>query len=154
VNRRLVTCASLAAVAALGVAPAHAATTKKPKPLHGSYHLTTNPNPAVEAIEQVTDTCDQTVPGGVDNHPFTVPGKGTLHIVLEGSDPTGGATPIGPDWDLFILDSDGSALDESRGNASHEETSDKFKRKQQITIQACNMLGLPDATVTWTFTYA
>jgi hypothetical protein len=154
VNRRLVTCASLVAVAALGIAPAHAATRKKPKPIHGSYHLTTPPNPTVEVTGELNGGCDQTVPGGADNHAFTIPAAGTLAVVLQGSDPTGGAAPVGPDWDLFILDSDGSVLDSSGGAGAHEETSDRFKKKQKVTIQACNLMGIPDATVSYTFTYA
>lgn len=154
-NRRLTSAAALLAVAALSAVPANAATKKaKPKPIHGSYHLTTNPNPTVEATGFVNDGCDQTVPGGADNHVFTVPAAGTLHVVLDGSDPTGGAAPAGPDWDLFILDSDGSLYDSSGGTNAHEETTDTFKKKQKITIQACNLMGLPDATVSYTFTYA
>lgn len=154
-NRRLTSCAALLAVAALSAVPAQAATRKaKPKPIKGSYHLTTNPNPTIEATGFVNDGCDQTVPGGADNHPFTIPAAGTLTVVLQGSDPTGGATPAGPDWDLFILDSDGSLLDSSSEANAHEETTDRFKKKQKVTIQACNLLGIPDATVSYVFTYA
>jgi hypothetical protein len=155
VNRRLTSVAAVLAVAALSAVPAHAATRKaKPKPIRGSYHVTTNPNPTIEATGFVKDGCDQTVPGGADNHVFTIPAAGTLHVVLDGNDPTGAAAPVGPDWDLFILDSDGSLLDSSGGSNAHEETTDKFKKKQKVTIQACNLLGLPDATVSYTFTYA
>jgi hypothetical protein len=154
VNRRLTSCAALLAVAALSAVPAQAATKKKPKPIKGTYHLTTNPNPTVEVTGFVNEGCDQTVPGGADNHPFTIPAAGTLTVVLEGADPTGGGAPAGPDWDLFILDSDGSILDESGTAGSREETTDRFKKKQTVTIQACNLMGIPDATVSYTFTYA
>jgi hypothetical protein len=152
VNPRLVTCAALAAVAAASVAPAHAATKKKVT--RGTYTVTANPNPTIEVTEEVSDSCDQTVPGGADNHVLTVPGKGTLKVVLQGEDPTKGAAPVGPDWDLFILDSDGSQYDSSTGGGALESTTDKFKKKQKITIQACNLLGTPNATVSWTFTPA
>ena len=147
-HTRIITLAAAVAVAGLAVAPAHAATTKKVT--KGSYTIATNPNPAIQATGELNDGCDQTVPGGADNHPFTVPGKGTLHLVLQGEDPVGQA--VGPDWDLFLLDSDGSVLDSSTGTNAHEETTDKFKRGQKVTFQACNLTGLPSATVSWTFT--
>jgi hypothetical protein len=153
VNSRLLTCAALAVVTAVAVTPAHAATKKK-RVLKGSYTVNVNPNPAVEVLGQVNDGCDQTVPGGADNHPFTVPAAGTLKVVLEGEDPSGGAAPVGPDWDLYLLDSDGTVYDSSTDPNAHEVTSDKFKKKQTVTIQACNLLGTPNATVSYTFTYA
>jgi hypothetical protein len=157
VNRRLTTCAALVAVAALSAVPAGAATKKaKPKPIRGSYHLTTNPNPTMEGTDELpgADSCNDVVPVGVDNHPFTIPAAGTLQVVLQGADPSGGAAPVGPDWDLYLIDSDGSVLDASNGGGAHEETLDKFKKKQNVTIQVCNLLGSPDATVSYTFTYA
>ena len=153
-HRRLITCVSLCAVAALGAAPAHAAVKKKP--LKGSYHLTTQPNPTLEVTDELpgADRCNAVVPAGVDNHPFLVPGKGSLKVTLQGSDPTKGAAPAGPDWDLYIIDADGSLLDGSNGAGAHEETVDRFKKKQKITIQVCNLLGVPDATVNYVFTYS
>ena len=150
-NRRLVTCASLAAVAALGIAPAHAAT-KKPKPIDKTYSLTLTPDPTGETggLPGLPDGCTGVNPAGQDKHPFTVPAKGTLKVVLDSPDPTGhGAT----DWDLYILDSDGSVLDSSHGPTSHEETFDKFKKKNPLTFEVCNLAGQPTATVHYTFTY-
>jgi hypothetical protein len=154
-HRRLITCVSLCAVAALGAAPAHAAVKKK-SPLKGSYHLMTEPNPTLEVTDELpgADSCNAVVPAGVDNHPFTIPAKGVLKVTLQGSDPTKGAAPAGPDWDLYILDADGSVLDGSNGAGAHEETVDRFKKKQKVTFQVCNLMGIPDATVSYTFTYS
>jgi len=151
VNTRLVTTAAVVAVAGLLVVPA-GATTKR-KVIRGSYHLTTTPNPPLELVQFAKPGCDQTVPLGEDNHTFTVPAAGTLQVVLQGSDPTGGSAPVGPDWDLFILDNDGMEIDSDGNPGAREETSDSFRGKQRITIQACNLTGVPDATVTWTFRY-
>jgi hypothetical protein len=151
-NRRLVTCASLAAVAALGIAPAHAATTKpKPKPINKTYALTLPPDPTPNATNTAgMPGCTGLNPASTDKHPFTVPAKGTLKVVLDSPDPTGhGVT----DWDLYVLDSDGSILDSSHGGTSHEETFDKFKKKNPVTFWVCNLAGEPDATVHFTFTY-
>ena len=152
-NTRLVSPAAVVAVAGLLVVPAGAA--KKPKVIRGSYHLTTSPNPGLELIQFAKGGCDQTVPVGADNHPFTVPAPGTLHVVLQGNDPTKGAAPLGAgfDWDLFILDRDGMEIDSDGNPGAHEETVDSFRTRQPLTIQACNLTGMPDATVTWTFTY-
>ena len=152
-NTRLAATVAVLTVCTLGLAPAHAATKKKPVQ-RGTYAVTVNPNPAIEVTDNLSDGCDQTVPGGASGKVFTVTGKGTLHVVLQGADPTGGALPVGPDWDLFILDSDGSVLDSSGSPGAREETTDKFRKAQKITIQACNLLGTPNATVSWTFTPA
>jgi len=162
VNRRLTSCAALLAVAALSAAPAHAATKKKPKPkpIHGSYAVQLVPDPTPNATNEAGKPgCTGVSPKGVDNHAFKVPAAGTLHVVLDSVDPTGapGAGPagnIGTDWDLYLIDTDGSIYDGSHGATSHEEVTDKFKRGQPLTIQVCNLLGQPDAKVTWTFTYA
>ena len=156
-NRRLISAVALLAAAALSAAPAHAATKKKakPKPIHGSYHVTTTPNPTLEATDELpgAESCNDVVPAGVDDHPFTIPAAGTLQVVLQGADPSGRGAPV-PDWDLYLIDSDGSVLDSSNGAGAHEETTDKFKKKQKVTIKVCNLVGTPDATVSYTFTYA
>ena len=155
-NRRLISCAAVLAVASLAGAPAQAATKKKPKPIKGSYHLTTTPNPTMEATDELpgADSCNAVVPAGVDNHPFTIPAAGVLEVTLQGLDPTKGAAPAGPDWDLYVLDPDGSVREGSAGGGAHEEVSARFKKKQKVIVQVCNLAGAPDATVSYTFTYS
>jgi len=149
-NPRLTTCAGLIAVAALGIAPAHAAV-KKPKPITKSYQLTLPPDPTPNATNTAgMPGCTGISPASADKHAFTVPAKGTLKVVLDSPDPTSTGNT---DWDLYVLDSDGSILDSSHGGSSHEETFDKFKKKNPVTFWVCNLLGQPDATVTYTFTY-
>ena len=149
-RRRPVLAVALVAAAAVSIAPAHAAT-KKPKPVKGSYTLNLMPDPTVEATEQVKDGCGLLLPSGQDKHPFTVPGKGSLHVVLDSANPVP-SDLAGADWDLYVLDADGSILDSSTGATAHEETTDTFKSKQAVTFWACNLLGEPNATVTYTFT--
>jgi hypothetical protein len=153
VNRRLTSCAALLAVAALSTAPAHAATKKKakPKPIDKTYTVSLLPDPTLEASGQIGDGCASLNPASQDKHPFTVPAAGTLKVVLDSADPTGTGNT---DWDLYVLDSDGSILDSSHGGSSHEETLDKFKKKNPVTIWVCNLIGQPDGTVHYTFTYA
>ncbi len=133
----------LVAVAAL---PADAA--KKHRTISGSYTVSAPPDPTMEATGQAGKHCLNVDPASAVNHPFSVPAAGVLHVVLD-SQNVGGVT----DWDLYILDADGSELDASHGATAHEETTDPFKNKQGVTIRTCNLLGAPSATVTWTFTY-
>jgi hypothetical protein len=154
VNRRLTSLAALLAVAALSSAPAHAATKKKakPKPIHGSYTVTLLPDPTPNATNLAgMPGCTGVSPAAVDNHAFKVPAAGTLNVVLDSADPTGTSNT---DWDLYLIDTDGSVLDGSHGGTSHEEVTDKFKKGQPLTIQVCNLIGQPSGTVTYTFTYA
>jgi hypothetical protein len=146
-SRRLALTATTLLVAALAAAPAHAGASKS-KTIKGSYKVTLTPDPTLEVTGQVGDGCQALIPSAVDNHEFTVPGAGTLHVVLDSPDPTGSGNA---DWDLWILDSDGSVLDGSHGASSHEETTDKFKKGQKITISVCNLIGGSDGTVTYEF---
>ena len=154
-SRPLVAVALLAA-AAVTTVPAHAATKPKPKPIKGSYTVTLVPDPTPNATNTIgKDGCTGVSPKGVDNHAFKVPAAGKLNVVLDSPDPTGAPGGLaGTDWDLYLLDSDGIIVDSSHGGTSHEETVDKFKKAQKLTIQVCNLAGQPDATVTYTFTYA
>jgi hypothetical protein len=157
-NPRLVTCVGLVAVAALGISPAHAATKKKPKPIRGTYTVSLNPDPTADVFsssgqKNPTGDCGL-IAASTDQHPFKVPAAGTLHVVLDSANPLPTTTPLGPDWDLHIIDADGSELDASTSATTHEETTDKFKKGQPLTIEVCNITGQPSATVTYTFTYA
>lgn len=141
-----------AAVAVLTLAglaasvPAEAAK-KRPKPITGSYTVTLPPDPSgnVDGVG-----CAGQLPAGEDRHAFTIPAKGTLKLHLSGVDPVGS----GLDWDLGLLDAGGNAIALSTGGTSEEEILQKFKRKEAVLFQACNLTGLPEATITYTFTYA
>ncbi len=136
---------ALCGVVAVGAAPAHAA--PKPKPSKGSYTVTAPPDPTMEGTGAAGKQCFNVDPASRNDHPLGVPGKGTLHVVLDGQDIQGKT-----DWDLYLIDADGTTLDASHGPTAHEETTDVFKAKRTVTIRACNLLGTPTATVTWTFT--
>lgn len=155
-NRRtaLLACA-VVAVGGSSV-PAFAAKAK-PKPITGTYTisgLTPDPTYEVGSIAGVTDAgCDHLLPaGGKDAHPFTVPAAGTLQVTLEGEDPSKGAAPVSPDWDLYVTSATG-VEGESTGGTAHEEVIVSFKGKTEVSFDSCNNTGLPNATVTYTFTY-
>ncbi|MCU1591473.1 MAG: hypothetical protein JWP11_2729 [Frankiales bacterium] len=145
-NRRLALAATTVVVAALAGAPAHAGGGKVTK---GSYKVSLVPDPTAEATGEVTDGCSAILPTAVDNHAFTVPGAGTLDVVLDAPDPAGSAQT---DWDLYLLDADGSINTGSSGTSAHEEAVSKYKGRQKITIQVCNLAGAPNGTISWTFT--
>lgn len=153
-NRRLASTVAVLAAGVLCTVPAHAAAPKKkPAPINKTYSLNLPPDPTGETtgLPTVKDGCSGVNPASQDKRVWTVPGKGTLHVVLDSPDPTGhGVT----DWDLWVLDSDGSTLDKSVGSTSHEETTDTFKKGQKVTFWVCNLLGQPSATVHYVFTYA
>jgi hypothetical protein len=165
VHRRLAA-VSAALVLAVCVAPAHAATKKakpkpKPKPLTGSYTLSLPPDPTTEVTGEVPGQapgCNGVSPLSMDSRTIKLPAKGTLHVVLDSPDPTGtpsvGPLQVGTDWDLFTTEADGSDAGSSHGATSHEETTEKILRATTRTITVCNLLGQPDATVKWIFTYA
>ena len=154
-NRRtaLLACA-LVAVGGSSV-PAMAAKAK-PKPITGTYTLTTTPDPTYEVLAEAgkgAPGCDHALPaGGKDSHPFTVPAAGTLSVVLDGNDPSKGAAPASPDWDLYVMQG-ADVAGESTGGTAHEEIVLTFKGKTEVSFDACNNTGLPQATVSYTFTY-
>ena len=154
-NRRVTVPLALLTVAALGIVPAQAAKPKpKPKPIKGSYSVTLVPDvsPNVVAQTGATPVCGTLAPS-MDKHPFTVPAAGTLSVVLDSPDPTKGAYPAGPDWDLWLLDAAGDTIDGSHGGTAHEQVATKFKKKTPLTILVCNINGEPTGNISYTFTY-
>ena len=152
-SRRPAVALALIAAAAISTVPAHAAA-KKPKPVKGSYTLSLLPDPTPNAFNLAGKDGCGVLPQGQDKHPFTVPGKGTLTVVLDSANPVPDNPAGGTDWDLYVLDSDGTILDSSTGGTPHETTTDKFKKKQGVTFWVCNLAGEPSGTVSYTFTYA
>jgi hypothetical protein len=139
-TRRLTLLVATLAVAGLAGLPAHAGA-----PLKGSYDVTLTPDPSLN----VGEACEANVPSAVDNHELKVPGPGTLTVVLDSPDPTGTGTT---DWDLYLLDADGSVNSGSEGATSHEEASAKYKKAATVIISVCNVAGQPQGTVSYTFT--
>jgi hypothetical protein len=152
-NRRFTVFIAALTVAALGVLPSQAAKPKpkpKPKPITVTYKLSLLPDPTPNVTGLVKDGCG-VLPQSQDKHPFTVPAAGTLKIVLDSPDPTG--SPVGgTDWDLYLLDDEGIRTS-STTEFSHEELAEPFKKKTDTTIWVCNLAGMPDGTVKYTFTY-
>jgi hypothetical protein len=138
-TRRIALAVVTLAVAGLAAAPAHAGG----KVIKGGYAVTLLPDPSLE----VAEACTGVNPAATDNHALTLPGAGTLSVVLDASDPAGAG-----DWDLYILDADGSVNSGSDGGAAHEEATAKYKKGQQVTIQVCNLAGAPNGTVSYVFT--
>jgi hypothetical protein len=144
-HRRATVLFALVGVAAAIAGPAQASVGKS-RTTSGSYTVTAPPDPTMEATSQAGKECFAVNPSSRNDHPFTVPGRGTLHVVLDSANVAGHT-----DWDLYIVDKDGGIIDSSHGATAHEETTDRFKTAQPVFFRACNLLGEPTATVTWTF---
>ena len=138
------------AVANTAAATVASATTKKPSThvMKGSYSVTALPDPTVEATDQTGSSCANINPAAVDLHALNLPATGVLHVVLDGTDPTGAL-----DWDLYLLDAKGNELAGSNGASSHEEIDLPGVGRGKVTIKACNLAGAPTATVSYAFTY-
>jgi hypothetical protein len=145
-TRRIALTAATVVVAALSVAPAHAAGGKVIK---GSYTVNLLPDPTLEASGQLGDGCAALLPTAVDNHAFTVPSAGTLSVVLDAPDPANSGQT---DWDLWLLDGDGTINTGSHGASAHEEAVVKYKAAQKMTISVCNLAGAPSGTISYVFT--
>ncbi|HET7310721.1 MAG TPA: hypothetical protein VFJ17_05290 [Mycobacteriales bacterium] len=148
--RRPVTAITVAlAVASTATAmSASAATKPKTHVMKGQYNVTALPDPTVEATDQTGTSCANINPAAVDLHDLNLPAKGLLHVVLDGTDPTGAL-----DWDLYLLDAKGNEIGGSNGATSHEELFIPHLGKGKVTIKACNLAGAPTATVNYQFTY-
>ena len=145
-TRRLALAAATVVVAALSIAPAHAGGAKVIK---GSYTVNLPPDPTAEATGEVSDGCSAILPTAIDKHAFTIPGPGSLDVVLDAPDPAGSPAT---DWDLYLLDADGTINTGSNGATSHEETVAKYKTGQKITIEVCNLAGAPTGNISYVFT--
>jgi hypothetical protein len=138
----------LALLVGAGVAAVPADAAKKPKPIKGSYTVNLPPDPTGNVG---TEGCAGLLPVSEDRHELKLPARGTLKVHLSGEDPAGtGAL----DWDLALLDADMAPVSSSTSEGSEEETFDKIRKKQTVYIQACNLAGLPSATITYLFTFA
>jgi hypothetical protein len=146
----LVTCAAFVAM------PAEAAKKKaKPKPIKGSYTLNLNPDPTGEGGSLVGPGCSGLIAQSQDKRPFKIPAKGTFVVTLTSPDPILDATGQAvADWDLYLLDGEGYEVGASHTATANEEITVKFTKAQRATIWACNLIGQPEAKVTYTFTYA
>lgn len=152
-RRSLTTAVVLVTVATLAAVPSQAAVKKKPKPIKGSYTLTLPPDPSKDATSTAgLEGCSGLLPVSKDSHPFTLPAAGTLVVKLVSDNPTGQTPPAGIDWDLYLME-DGAEAASADSPLGTEEAAMKVKKKTQITIDACNLNGFPNATVSYTFTY-
>ncbi|HET6817124.1 MAG TPA: hypothetical protein VFH66_07865 [Mycobacteriales bacterium] len=140
--------AVLAVVSTVTAVDAAAATKAKTHVMKGHYDVTALPDPTVEATDQTGTSCANINPAAVDLHALKLPAKGLLHVVLDGTDPTGAL-----DWDLYLLDARGNEIAGSNGPNSHEEILLPNVGKGTVTIKACNLAGAPTATVNYQFTY-
>jgi hypothetical protein len=147
-RRALVVAVSATAVAAVAAAgSAVAQPSGRTKTLKGGYSLTLPPDPTMEATGQVGKHCANVDPASADNHPLTLPGKGTLKVDLASTDPTGNL-----DWDLYLLDAKGNVVGMSDSPSAQEEINLRAG-KGKVTIRACNLMGQPTATVSYLFKY-
>jgi len=152
-NRRVTASVALVAAAAVAVVPAHAATKKKPKPIKGSYSVTLPPDPTKEVTTTAgQDGCSGLLPVSKHSKEFLAPAAGTLQVTLDGQTPDGNPSAILLDWDLYLVQ-DGGVEAASEGATSHEEIFVKVRKKTLFSFDVCNLDGLPNATIKYTFTY-
>lgn len=154
-NRRLLLAlAVVTASASVLSLPSQAAVKNKPKPIKGTYTVSLLPDPSYEALATAGRAgCAGLSPKGKDSRPFAVPAAGSLAVSLVSADPTGGAAPVGFDWDLYLVDAGGEVVAESSSPAASEQVTVGFKHKQAVSMVVCNNTGEPSGTVSYTFTY-
>ena len=147
-RRAIVVAVSATAVAAVATAgSAVAQPAAKAKTLKGTYNVTLVPDPTMEATGQLGRHCANVDPASVNNHPLTLPGKGTLTVALSSTDPTGNL-----DWDLYLLDAKGNVVGTSDSPSAQEQIVTRAGAGK-VTIRACNLMGQPSATVKYAFKY-
>lgn len=145
-RRTLVPVAAMGVLAAALGLPADAA----PPPITKTYSVTALPFPQA----QWGSPCQEKSPIPSDHEEeFSAPAAGTLKVVISG---------FQGDFDGAILDSKGKYLAASDNAAAtpntapgvKETTTYKVKKAQDLVIRTCNFAATPQATVTYTFTFA
>lgn len=150
--RRLIVVLTALALAVAGVLPSQAAV-KKPKPINFSYEVSLSPDPTGNATARQGDGCRNLLATGKNLRPFTVPAAGRLKITLTAPDPVGKG--IAFDWDLWLMEADGATAAQSNSEFASEAIDVKFKKKIPLSIQVCQLSGLPaKGKVTVNFVYA
>jgi hypothetical protein len=154
-NPRLVTCVGLVLVAAVGTTPSHAATKKKPRPKPITKTFTMQLAPVPDPPQGTS--CTETALEGLSMHSERVQAKGAGTLLAKVSGFSG-------DWDITVADaSDGSVIDVGSGTSTGggapaqngvDTVTVKVKRATTFLVRYCNYAGTPQATGTYTFTYA
>ncbi|HEV2890517.1 MAG TPA: hypothetical protein VGX28_09080 [Frankiaceae bacterium] len=148
-NARLVAIVAAAGAVAVSAVPASAA----PKTIKQTY--------AVEAPVPFPVMEDQppTMYGCIDGQEGL--SKVTREITLPAPGLFKAEVTYTGDWDLYLMDTNGAILASSETvetgnvNPSSEKLSwKKAKKGQKVNLVVCNWMGLKDATVTYTHTYA
>lgn len=156
--RRTLALTVVAATAVGSLLPAQAATKAKPKPkpITFTYEVSLSPDPTAQVTGQVKPACAGLLPQGKNDRAFTVPAAGRLKISLTAPEPAGHPAGHGvDDWDLYALNSTGTVEGESSTEFAVELIDVKFKKKTPLTIEVCELVGLPGTgKITVTFTYA
>lgn len=146
-NARLLATAVVAGAVAVAAAPAGA----KPKVITQTYDVTEPvPFPMTTDVPG-QDGCWNGQEGVTKNtKTLTFPAEGLFKAEVHYSG----------DWDLYLFDSKGNkavAAETSEtgntGPAVEKVSYKKIKKGQKYTLVVCNWSGLPNATVTYTFTY-
>lgn len=138
-----------ATIAAGSLAPASAATKKKP--LKKSYDLELAPYPdATEATG--CEGAGRTEDVNMDNETIKVTGPGVLTVKV---------TEFVSDWDMVVMNASGATVAAGAGTSTPNASADpqtetlkyKSKKAQTLTLRVCNFLGGPTAKVTYTYVY-
>lgn len=151
-RRTLAGAVLLLTAAGLTAVPSEAAP-RKPKPITRTYAVQLPPDPTANVLS----TAGQGGLCGLNEaaqhrHAFKAPAAGTLKLRLSAEDPAPG-TPYVFDWDVYVLDAVGDPVAEGTSSNAVEDVALKIKKAQQLVFLTCNLNGLPDATVSYTFTY-
>ncbi len=150
-RRHLVTALAIIAAGTVAVAPADAATKKKPKPFKGSKSFTDQTIDPTGSLPESRAGCDSAVPTAAPWNKETpisvkIPAPGKLKVSL--------ANQL--DWAIDILDSkknviasvDGADVD------TVEIVTAKVRKAGTYYILPCNVTGEPTTTVNWQYTPA
>ena len=145
-NARLATAVAVAAAVALA-APAGA----KPKTIKQSYDVTLPvPFPMTTDVPGMYGCIDGQESATKNTREITLPAPGLFTAKLE----------FEGDWDLYLVDSKGNLVAQSEQTQPtgvdpgiEKLTWKKAKKGQKVSLIACNWAGLPQGTVSYTFTY-
>ena len=147
-NVRLLAAATTAGVLAIAAAPADAA----PKPIKVRYEVSLPvPFPVLEGMADFNGCWNGEETASKHTRTITFPAAGVLkaQVDFEG------------DWDIYLFNSAGTMVAASESDTSgsvspsvEKITYKKAAKKQKVTLVVCNWLGLKDAVVNYTFTYA
>lgn len=144
-NARRLALLSGAALLAVGAfAPAQAA----PAKVAGSYKLTLQPDPLINAFSLADmKNCTHVRAESTDKRTIKMPRAGKLKVNLESPDPAGRGLVF--DWDMYLLDDKGATLGSGTSAGPFEEVQVTLKKATPVTFIVCNLTGTNEGKVSY-----